>query len=51
MVGLASVYINPKIIDFKADRESKEVKEPLLKQRELELQTEIPEDVKKFKKK
>ena len=50
MVGLAGVYVNPKIVAFRAKRESKEVKEPLLKQRELELQNEIPDAIKKCKK-
>ena len=50
MVGLAGVYVNPKIMAFRADRESNKVREPLLKQRELELQTEIPEAVKNCKK-
>ena len=43
-------FINPVCSQFKADRESQAVKEPLLKQRELELQTEIPEAIKLCKK-
>ena len=50
MVGLAGVYVNPKLKAFREKRESNEVKEPLLKQRELELQNEIPEAIKKCKK-
>ena len=47
MTGLAGVYVNPKLKAFREKRESNEVKEPLLKQRELELQNEIPEAIKK----
>ena len=43
-------YINQACNQFKADRESEAVKEPILKQRESELQTAIPEAIKKCKK-
>ena len=37
MTGPAGLYVNPKCSAFKVERESKAVKEPLLKKRELEL--------------
>ena len=50
MAGKPGDYIWPRIREFKVDRESEAVKEPLLRKRELELQTEIPEAIKKCKK-
>ena len=46
MAGKAGIYVNPKLKKLEEERESIAIKEPLLKKRELELQTFIPEAVK-----
>ena len=50
MAGKLGNFVNPQCKKFKEERESVAVKEPILKQRELELQTAIPEAIKKCKK-
>jgi hypothetical protein len=49
MSGKAGKYVNPGLEKFKEERESIAIKEPLLKKRELELKTLIPELVKECK--
>ena len=50
MSGKPGDYINPLSNKFRLDRESQAIKEPILKQIESELQTVIPEAIKKCKK-